>query len=240
MPRKNTTTRKPEATTIDPSLAEFDAMVEGADPELKEALGIVEPKFRARFVAIVERTDAYCMSNLEPLQHEYRRFCRVMGVALCGEGSPMVEGKTGPEGWAAAIVATLGFVNFLSDPETPPVRTMAQVAAGFGVSESSMHAKSKKIREIFDLMQFNPTWTLPSLLERNPLVWMLETRSGVIVDIRSRPREEQVAAFEAGLIPFVPGDVKRDAAGDEAAAVQVEVKRERAPDVLARIGLWGR
>jgi len=116
-------------------------------------------------------------------------------------------------------VAALGFVNFLSDPSFPPVKTMEEVAAGFGVSASGMHAKSRQIREMLDLMQFEPDWTLPSLLDRNPLVWMLPTRSGVIVDVRMLPRAEQVRAFEAGLIPYVPADrAEPDEAGEEAQA----------------------
>lgn len=101
-------------------------------------------------------------------------------------------------------------MNFLSDPEFPPVKMMAEVAAGMGVSESGMHAKSRQIRKMMGLWQFHPDWTLPSLLARNSLVWMLETTSGLVVDIRLRPRGEQVMAFKAGLIPFVPADAAED------------------------------
>jgi hypothetical protein len=190
----------------DPAFEEIDAMVRQADAEFKAVLGMVKPAHRARFLAIVEHTDAYCMNHLEPLHREYETLCHVMAAALCRKGSPVVEGKGGAEGWAAAIVAALGFVNFLSDREFPPVKTMEEVAAGFGVSASGMHAKSRQIRKMLDLTQFDPDWTLPSLLDRNPLVWMMETTSGLVVDIRGLPRAEQVRAFEAGLIPYIPAD----------------------------------
>ena len=51
----------------------------------------------------------------------------------------------------------------------------------------------------------DPDWTLPSLLERNPLVWMAEV-NGLLVDLRHMPREVQEIAFEKGLIPFIPAD----------------------------------
>ena len=51
----------------------------------------------------------------------------------------------------------------------------------------------------------DPTWTVPSLMERNPLVWMAEV-NGVLVDLRDMPREVQVIAYEQGLIPYVPAD----------------------------------
>ncbi len=159
-----------------------------------------------RFLAIAALTDAYCLRELEPLGMEYRDMCRVMAASLCGPRSPVVNTRTTAEGWAAAVVAAVGFVNFLGDKETPPTRTMAQVAAGLGVSESGLAAKSVKVRKMLDLGQFDPAWTLPSLLDQNPFVWMLETTDGLVVDVRHCTREEQARAFEMGLIPYIPAD----------------------------------
>jgi hypothetical protein len=46
------------------------------------------------------------------------------------------------------------------------------------------------------MIQLDPRWCLPNLVEENPLVWML-TVNGIVVDVRSMPREVQ----EIGLIP---------------------------------------
>jgi hypothetical protein len=54
-------------------------------------------------------------------------------------------------------------------------------------------------------MPFHPDWCLPSRLEDNPLVWMLEV-NGLLIDVRHAPREVQVEAYEQGLIPYVPAD----------------------------------
>ena len=48
-------------------------------------------------------------------------------------------------------------------------------------------------------------WTLPSRMEDNPLIWMLNV-NGFMMDIRKAPREVQQIAFEKGLIPFIPAD----------------------------------
>jgi len=48
-------------------------------------------------------------------------------------------------------------------------------------------------------------WTLPSRMDDNPLVWMLEV-NGLIVDVRHAPREVQEIAFNKGLIPYIPAD----------------------------------
>jgi hypothetical protein len=45
------------------------------------------------------------------------------------------------------------------------------------VSQSSASAKAKLIRDLFGMFQLDPRWCLPSQLDRNPLVWMLEVNS---------------------------------------------------------------
>ena len=55
------------------------------------------------------------------------------------------------------------------------------------------------------LHQMDPNWTLPRRLAINPMVWMLQV-NGYMMDIRRAPREAQVAAFNRGLIPYIPAD----------------------------------
>ena len=62
-----------------------------------------------------------------------------------------------------------------------------------------------EIRKMFRMHQLDPNWTLPSRLEDNPLVWMLNV-NGLLMDIRSAPREAQEVAFQKGLIPYIPAD----------------------------------
>ena len=40
----------------------------------------------------------------------------------------------------------------------------------------------------------------------NPLIWLVEDENGLVVDIRALPREQQVKAYEAGMIPYIPDD----------------------------------
>ena len=46
-----------------------------------------------------------------------------------------------------------------------------------------MQAKSKQIRDLLDMYQMDPEWTLPSMIDQNPLIWMLEV-NGLIPYIR--------------------------------------------------------
>src|SRR3954466_6906470 len=52
---------------------------------------------------------------------------------------------------------------------------------------------------------FDPKWALPSLVGSNPLVWMAEV-DGLLVDLRTMPREIQEVAFAKGIIPYIPAD----------------------------------
>ncbi|MFP4217161.1 MAG: DUF6398 domain-containing protein [Phycisphaerae bacterium] len=156
--------------------------------------------YRERFDEIIERTDAFCDRHLND---EYKQLCREMATAICAAKLPVRRGK--PEGWAAGVVYALGQVNFLSDPSQDPHMKSEEIAQGIGVSPATMQAKAKIIREKLDLIQMDPSWSLPSMLSDNPLVWMLEV-NGLLVDIRMAPREAQVIAYEKGLIPYIPAD----------------------------------
>jgi hypothetical protein len=54
---------------------------------------------------------------------------------------------------------------------------------------------------------FDPQWKVPSLVEKNPPLWMAEVND-LLVDLRDMPREVQEIAFGDGLIPHIPADRK--------------------------------
>lgn len=170
------------------------------DKQVSEMLGDVPDTFAGRFIDLVTLTDVFCDTFLNT---EYKDLCREMAISICQKDSPVLKGT--PQGWAAGIVYALGRVNFLDDPSQTPHMKSRQIAEGFGVSLATMQAKAKVVREGLDLMPFHPDWSLPSKMDSNPLVWMLEV-NGFAMDIRMAPREAQVAAYEQGLIPYIPAD----------------------------------
>jgi hypothetical protein len=146
-------------------------------------------------------TDAFCRDHLND---EYLELARAMTAALCRKRpSPVATGQ--PRTWACGIVYVLGQINFLSDKSFEPYMAMADVCAGFGVGQSTAIGKAQVIARALDARRFNPKWSLPSLLEQNPLVWMAEV-NGLLVDLRNMPREVQEIAFEKGMIPYIPAD----------------------------------
>jgi hypothetical protein len=68
----------------------------------------------------------------------------------------------------------------------------------------SVHAKALAIENALGIASFDPPWTLPSLPERTPLVWMAEV-NGLPVDFRDMSRNVQEIAFGDGLIPYNSG-----------------------------------
>jgi hypothetical protein len=110
-------------------------------------------------------------------------------------------------------VRTIGWVNYLDDRSQKPHLKLPFIDKAFGVAESTGQGKSKAIRTMFKIRNFDPRWTLPSKMDENPMVWMLEV-NGFLMDIRNAPRELQEVAFERGLIPYIPAD-RAEAGGKE-------------------------
>ena len=150
---------------------------------------------------VVQMTDAFCKQFLN---EEYAEACRKMARMLARKRpSPLLRGKL--DAWASGILRTIGRVNFLDDPSQTPYLKLPMIDRAFGVAESTGQGKSQLIRKMLKIHQFDPKWTLPSRLDDNPLVWMLQV-NGFLMDIRHAPRDAQVVAYEKGLIPYIPAD----------------------------------
>ena len=180
-------------------------------PKKRESVTIKGPaaKSNAIFETLVEMIDAFCK---EFLNEEYAELCRKLAATLARKRpSPLVQGKL--ETWACGIVRTIGWVNYLDDSRQTPHLKLTFIDKAFGVAESTGQGKSKLIRTMLKIRNFDPRWTLPSQMDDNPMVWTLEV-NGFPVDIRFAPRELQVVAYERGLIPYIPAD-REGAGGDE-------------------------
>ena len=159
----------------------------------------VPKEMQARFDEITQLTDAFSQAYLND---EYALLCRELTATLCRKRpSPLMGGKVAT--WTCGIIHALGTVNFLFDASQKPYVPASQIASHFGLSASTMQAKSKQIRDLLDMYQMDPKWTLPSMIDQNPLIWMLEV-NGIIFDVRYAPREFQEEAFRKGLIPYIP------------------------------------
>ena len=154
---------------------------------------------RQRYEAVTGITDEFCRQHLND---EYAELSRKMTAALSRKRpSPLESGRA--RSWAAGIVYALGRVNFLSDDSIEPHMTMSELFQKIGVSQGNASSKSREIWNRLGLMQLHPDWCLPSMLEENPLAWIVEV-NGLPVDVRAMPREVQEEAYRLGLIPYLP------------------------------------
>ncbi|HVP12596.1 MAG TPA: DUF6398 domain-containing protein [Phycisphaerae bacterium] len=183
-------------------------MDESTLPPLEECFEKVPPENHELFRRITALTDAFCERSLN---REYTLLTREMAILLCSKDSPARKGK--PEGWACGVVYAIGWVNFLTDPGNKPHMPAGDIAHGFGISEATMAAKFRVLRDGLELMRFDPAWTLPSQMGDNPLAWMIQVDGGMVVDARSMPREVQEKAHSAGLIPYIYADEHPEKAG---------------------------
>jgi hypothetical protein len=164
----------------------------------QEYLKVPKP-MQPRYDEIVGLTNAFCNAHLND---EYAALCRKMAAKLSRKRpSPLERGQA--KVWAGAILYTIGRINFLFDKSQDPYLDARELCRLIGVSQSTASAKATEIMRMFGLIQMHPEWTLPSLIDRNPLVWMI-TVNGFPVDARYAPRHIQEEAYRLGLIPYIP------------------------------------
>jgi hypothetical protein len=130
----------------------------------------VSKPMQAKFEAITALTDAFCEKYLN---EEYTQLARQATAALCRKcPSPLATGREAT--WACGIVYALGFVNFLFDKSQDPHLNATELCEGFGVSKSSSYAKSKSVRDLLSMSQFERIGKTKGILaatlpERNPV-----------------------------------------------------------------------
>jgi hypothetical protein len=159
----------------------------------------VPKKMRSKYEAIVEMTDDFCQAHFD---EDYADLCRKLTAKLSRKRpSPLTRGRT--KSWAAAVLYTIGRVNFLFDKNQPPYMQATELCELMDVGQSTASGKATDIIDMLDIVQFDPDWTLPELMDDNPLAWYVSV-NGLIVDARHLPRELQEEAFRKGLIPYIP------------------------------------
>lgn len=183
-----------------------------SEEKKKPAGQSIPASMRQKHDAIVALIDNFCR---EHLNDEYAGMCRrLTGVLARKRPSPLVNGK---EAWACAIIRVIGWANYLDGGSEQPTMKLTEIDKHFGVSSGTGQAKSKAIRDMLKIRNFDTEWTLPSRIEKNPMAWMVQV-NGMILDVRVLPREIQEEAFRRGIIPYIPADRQGGggaAAGDD-------------------------
>ena len=162
---------------------------------------VVPKSMQATYDAVVALTDAFCRDHLND---EYRDLARAMTAALCRKRpSPLTLGAAAHLGlWHHPCAGPAQLPVGPGEPATydhgrgrrrvrrRPEHGKCQGARHLGYAADEPHGSN------LDAAAF---------VDQNPLVWMAEV-NGLLVDLRDMPREVQEAAYEKGLIPYIPAD----------------------------------
>lgn len=158
---------------------------------------------RSNFIAVITIIKTFCD---EKLNKEYYDLALKLTAKIARKKpSPLLSGRA--NSWAAGIIHALGMVNFLFDKSQVPHIQSTDIADWFNLSSSTISAKSKSIRDMIKIHQFDYSWTLPSRMDDHPMMWLVMV-DGFIIDIRQAPYHLQLQALEAGVIPYIPNKTK--------------------------------
>jgi uncharacterized protein DUF6398 len=161
----------------------------------------VPKEMQARFDEITQRTSAFSQTHLND---EYGQLCRELTATLCRKRpSPLVRGKAST--WACGILhaAWHGQLSLRFFPD-PPHCGKPDLGVFRSLVRSTTQAKSKQIRDVLGMYPMDPDWSIPSMVDKNPLIWMRCQSMGSSSMCARHKGEIQEVAFRKGLIPYIP------------------------------------
>mgnify|MGYP001572194840 FL=1 len=147
---------------------------------MKEIKSIV-PEMQER---LIKMTAGFCN---EYLDEEYKGLCEKLILKMSRKRNvPFLSGRI--EIWAAAVIYTIGSINFLFDKSFKPYVTAGDICNYFGTSQSTTSQKAKLIRDMFKLEYWNKEFSTRYMMESSPFL-NLTMLNGLIVDKRTLPPE---------------------------------------------------
>ena len=134
-------------------------------------------KIQCRYNEILEQLRAFCSAKLNDEYFELTE--KLLGKMARKRHVPFETGKI--EIWAAAIIHALGMVNFLFDPSQVPHVKVGEINDFFGTKQSTVGNKSKEIRDMFKLRQWDSEFATREMQEQNPYNRLMVLSNGMIV-----------------------------------------------------------
>jgi hypothetical protein len=158
------------------------------------------PKTCRRFEEVTQLTDAFCRIHLN---EEYAQLCREGTDGDLVSETPFAVGARQGHHLGLWNYSCPGHgqlsLRFLTNAPSCGQPDLGIFRTEFFDHAGQIEADSRSV----GMYPMDPDWSTPSMLDQNPLVWMLEV-NGLIIDVRHAPREIQAAAFRQGLIPYIP------------------------------------
>ena len=122
-------------------------------------------------------TGDFCRTRIN---EEYTGLCEKMIDKMSRKRYvPFLSGRK--ETWAAAIVYSIGQINFLFDSSFKPFIEGAEICSHFNVSRSTVTNKAKQIRDMFNMGYFDDEFSTERSIESNPMNNFVMLKNGLIV-----------------------------------------------------------
>lgn len=121
-------------------------------------------EIKAKEALLIDLTRNFCIQNLN---EEYAELC-VGLIKKMGRKRevPFKRGK--PEIWAAAVIHTIGSLNFLFDSSFEPYITSKNIHDHFGTKSSTVSNKAAEIKKMFKLWYYNSEFSTGYMHQKNP------------------------------------------------------------------------
>lgn len=125
----------------------------------------------------------------QKLNDEYYNLCEKLVKKLGRKRQPpFLTGKI--EIWSAAIVHTIGSINFLFDKDSQPYVSASEIHDFFGTKSGTVSAKSSAIKKMLNMGYFDNEFSTQRMTDSNPLNNMVFV-DGFIVPLSSLPQDVQ-------------------------------------------------
>ncbi|HLF63950.1 MAG TPA: DUF6398 domain-containing protein [Saprospiraceae bacterium] len=141
---------------------------------------------------LIEMTSAFCAAKLDS---DYDMLCQKLIKKLGRKRDvPFQRGK--PEIWAAAVVHTIGTLNFLFDKSFEPYVSMEDLNVYFGTNSSTVSNKAHEIRELLNLWHYNSEFSTQRMTQSNPFNNLVMV-DGYMLPLNTLPESLQEMVREA-------------------------------------------
>jgi hypothetical protein len=147
---------------------------------------MTKEEIRKKEKKLLALTSSFCAQKLDD---DYSQLCQKLILKLGRKREvPFKGGKI--EIWAAAVVYTIGSINFLFDKSFEPYVTAEEICNYFGTKKSTVSNKARQIKDMFKMGYFDSDFSTQNMKENNPFNDLVMV-NGIMVHLSSIPEDLQ-------------------------------------------------
>lgn len=147
---------------------------------------MTKEEIKKRESKLLEMTGMFCSQKLDDDYFKLsEKLIKKMGRK---RDVPFKRGKL--EIWAAAVIYTIGSINFLFDKSFEPFIKSEEISDFFGTKNATVSNKAGQIRKMFNLTMFDNEFATEHMNESNPLNDLVVV-DGLIMPLSSIPENLQ-------------------------------------------------